>query len=131
MNTAVLGAQRTVHSTTQQTGSPSGRWASSIGKNGTPRAATTENPLVGLSLASTARWEGKVPSEQEQEQERQQARSVLKVSPMDGTIVRVMKGNSNDERARAWGASSGMEKYSPSVPQARDALRAASRTSGT
>ena len=59
------------------------------------------------------------------------ARPVKKLSPIDGTIQWVVKGDTNDEAARAWGASSGMGKYTPSVPQARDALRAEGRASGT
>ena len=98
-----------------------------------------ENPL-----ASAGRWDRELQPPLPQQQQTQQqalqqqnvrpqapARPVKKLSPIDGTIQWVVKGDTNDEAARAWGASSGMGKYTPSVPQARDALRAEGRASGT
>ena len=59
------------------------------------------------------------------------ARLVKKLSPIDGTIQWVVKGDTNDEAGRSWGADHGMGKYQPSVPQARDAVRGEGKRSGT
>ena len=129
MNTAVLEAQRTIHSTQQGKSSPTGRWASDMSKHRTAYGGTVENPL-----ARAAGWDSKLqpPRLQQQQTAPPQApqRPVKKLSPIDGTIQWVVKGSTDDEAARAWGASSGMGKYTPSVPQTRDALRAEGRTSG-
>lgn len=139
MNTSVLEAQGTLRSATQENASPTGRNASSMQKYRNSYGGTVENPL-----ASAGRWDRELQPPLPQQQQTQQqalqqqnvrpqapARPVKKLSPIDGTIQWVVKGDTNDEAARAWGASSGMGKYTPSVPQARDALRAEGRASGT
>jgi len=138
MNTAVLEAQRTLHSATQQKGSPSaavGRRAGGgsvvpgMGRHGAAHGGTVVNPL-----ASGAGWDSS-PQQQRRPPPADApvapARLVKKLSPIDGTIQWVVKGDTNDEAGRSWGADHGMGKYQPSVPQARDAVRGEGKRSGT
>ena len=124
MNTAVLGAQRTLHSATQQTGTPA-RWAGAGpmpgGQGSDARGGTVEeNPLAAAGAG------GRGPPPQAP------ARPVKKFSPIDGTIQWVVKADpaAEDSSGRAWGADHGMGKYQPGVPQTRDARNGDARRSG-